>query len=103
MDFDLDEGLYVFEITLGYQVGHTEYLTTPFIVQADDTEEAEETVMEYLDSLHLSSRFWIAEINGPYESQEYQRQVEEGEQDRWDRLEDYSAEDFEEILESDQM
>jgi hypothetical protein len=29
--------------------------------------------------------------------------VEEGERERWDRLEDYSEEDFQEILDSEEM
>jgi hypothetical protein len=103
MGFDLDEGLYVFEITLGYRVGDTEHVTIPFVVQADDAEEAEEVVMEYLEEMHLGSKFWIAELSEPHERHDYERLVEEGERERWDRLEDYSEEDFQEILDSEEM
>jgi hypothetical protein len=103
MDFDLDEGLYAFEVTLGYRVGHTEQMTTPLVLQADDVEEAEETVMEYLELLHLGSKFWIVEISGPYDPREYQKLIDEGEHERWDRLEDYSEEDFQEILQSEDL
>jgi hypothetical protein len=102
MDFDLEEGLYVFEVTLGYLVGDTEQMTAPFVLQADDIEEAEEAVLEYLDELRLSGRFWLAEVTGPYDPREYQSLTDEGERERWDRLEDYSAEDFLEILQSEE-
>ena len=49
MVFDLEEGLYIFEITLGYRVGESEYMTVPFILRADDANEAEEMVQEYLE------------------------------------------------------
>jgi hypothetical protein len=101
MAFDLDESLYVFEITLGYKRGHSEHVTIPLVVQADDGEEAEDIVMEYLEEMHLGNRFWIAEISEPYDRDDYERAVEEGERERWDRLQDYSEEDFHEILHSD--
>jgi hypothetical protein len=102
MGFDLDEGLYIFEITLGYRVGDSEHVTIPLVVQADDAEEAEELVMEYLEEMHLGSKFWIAELSEPYDRDTYQRLVEEGERERWDRLQDYSEEDFQEILDSEE-
>jgi hypothetical protein len=103
MGFDLDEGLYVFEVTLGYKVGDSEHVTIPMVVQADDGEEVEDIVMEYLEEMHLGNRFWIAEISEPSDRDEYERMVEEGERERWDRLEDYSEEDFQEILQSDDI
>ena len=103
MGFDLDEGLYVFEITLGYKVGDSEHVTIPLVVQADDGEEAEDLVMEYLEEMHLGDRFWIAEISQPYDRDEYERTVEDGERERWDRLEDLSEEDFQEILQPDDL
>ncbi|MFP3869677.1 MAG: hypothetical protein ACLFVT_02195 [Syntrophobacteria bacterium] len=103
MDFDLDEGLYIFEVTLAYQVGDAEHLTAPFVLQADDSEEAEEIVLEYLEELRLAGKFWLAELNGPYDPQEYQVLVDEGERDRWDRLKDCGEEDFLEILQSDDL
>ena len=103
MDFDLEEGLYIFEITLGYQVGDSEYMTVPFILRADDAEEAEEIVQDYLELNQLSDSFWIVEISDTFDPEEYQTLVDEGERERWDRLEDYSAEDFMEILHSDDM
>ena len=103
MNFDLDEGLYVFETTLGYAVGDSEQMTVPFIIMADDAEEAEELVLEYLETMQLAGRFWVAEIAGPYEPEEYYTLVNEGEKERWDRLEDYSEEDLLEILHSEDM
>ncbi len=103
MVFDLEEGLYIFEITLGYQVDESEYMTVPFILRADDADEAEEMVQEYLEINQLANSFWIVEISDAFDPEEYQTLVDEGEKERWDKLEDYSAEDFMEILHSDDM
>jgi hypothetical protein len=103
MALDLDEGLYVFEITLGYKVGDSEHVTVPLVVQADDGEEAEDIVMEYLEEMRLGNRFWIAEVSEPYDRDEYERMVEAGERERWDHLKDYSEEDLQEIFESDDL
>ena len=40
MDFDLDEGLYIFEITLGYKVAESEHKTVPLVMKADDGDDA---------------------------------------------------------------
>jgi len=98
MDFDLEDGLYIFEITLGYMVGEGEYMTVPLIIKADDNNDAEEVVQEYLEVNNLAGDFWIAEITGPFDPEEYQKEVDEGERERWDRMEDYSEEDFLEFL-----
>jgi hypothetical protein len=103
MDLDFDEGLYIFEITLGYQVGDSDHLTVPFTLKADDPDEAEEFVQEYLEIIQLSSKFWIAEILGPYDPEEYETLVDQGEKERWDRLEDHSEEDLLEILQSEDL
>lgn len=103
MGFDLDEGLFIFEITLGYRVGDIDHVTIPFVVKADDAEEAEEIVVDCLEQMHLSSKFWIVEISEPYDRDDYERLVEEGERERWDRLEDHSEEDFQEILQSEEL
>ena len=67
MDFDLEEGLYIFEITLGYKVAESEHMTVPLIMKADDGDEAEEVVQEYLEINNLAGDFWIADITGPFE------------------------------------
>ena len=103
MEFDLDEGLYVFEVTLGYQVGESDHMTVPFVLKADDTNEAEELTEEYLEVMQLASEFWVAEITGPFDPDEYQASVDEGERERWDSLEDYSEEDFLEILHTEDI
>ncbi len=103
MDFDLDEGLYIFETTLGYQVGENDQMTVPFILKADDADEAEELVQEYLEVNQLADRFWVAEVSGPFDPDDYQNSVDEGERERWDRLEDYSEEDLLEILHSEEL
>ena len=103
MEFDLDEGLFIFEVTLGYKVGESDHMTVPFILRADDTHDAEELVEEYLEVMHLASRFWITDISGPFDPDKYQTSVDEGERERWDRLEDHSEEDLIEILHSEEI
>jgi len=98
MDFDLEDGLYIFEITLGYMVAEEEHMTVPLLIKADDNDDAEEVVQEYLEVNNLAGDFWIADITGPFDPEEYQKEVEEGERERWDRMEDYSEEDFLEFL-----
>jgi hypothetical protein len=102
VDFDFDEGLFIFETTLGYQVGENDQMTVPFILKADDDDEAEDLVQEYLELNQVADRFWVAEITGPFDPEEYQKRVDEGETERWDRLEDYSEEDLLEILHSEE-
>ena len=103
MDFDLDDGLFMFEVTLGYQVGEIEHMTVPFVMKADDTDDAEEIVQEFLEINQLADSFWLVEISGPFEPEEYQKQVDEAERERWDRLEDQSEEEFLEILRSEDL
>lgn len=103
MEFDLDEGLYVFEVTLGYQLGESDHVTVPFVLKADDLNEAEELTEEYLEVMQLAGEFWVAEITGPFDPDEYQASVDEGERERWDSLEDYSEEDFLEILQTEDI
>ena len=103
MEFDLDEGLYIFEVTLGYQVGESDQVTVPFVLKADDADEAEELAEEYLELMQLADKFWVVEINGPFDPDEYQATVDEGERERWDSLEDYSEEDLLEILHTEDI
>jgi hypothetical protein len=101
MDFDLEDGLYIFEITLGYTVAESENMTVPLLIKADDVNDAEEVVQEYLEINNLAGDFWIADITGPFDPEKYQKEVDEGERERWDRMEDYSEEDFLEIIHSE--
>jgi hypothetical protein len=78
MDFDLDEGLYIFEITLGYMVADSEHMTVPLTMKADDGDDAEEIVQEYLEINNLAGDFWIADITGPFDPEKYQAEVDEG-------------------------
>jgi hypothetical protein len=101
MDFDLEDGLYIFEITLGYTVAESENMTVPLLIKADDVNDAEEVVQEYLEINNLAGDFWIADITGPFDPEKYQKEVDEGERERWDRMDDYSEEDFLEIIHSE--
>ena len=71
--------------------------------QLTPSQFSEEMVQDYLELNQLANSFWIVEISDTFDPEEYQTLVDEGERERWDRLEDYSAEDFMEILHSDDM
>jgi len=103
MDLDLDDGLFIFEVTLGYKVDEIEHMTVPFVLKADDADDAEEIVQDFLEMNQLANSFWLVESTGPFEPEEYQKQVKEAERERWDRLEDHSEEDFLEILHSEDL
>lgn len=75
--FDADAGVYVFEVVLSFHSYETIESGVAFLVQADDAEEAEEKVLEHLDSLDLQQSIRIEEFSEPYTIEEYQRQVEE--------------------------
>ena len=75
-------------------------LASSFAVQAESTEAANRNLTQ---NFILAGEFWIAEITGPFDPDEYQTSVDEGERERWDSLEDYSEEDFLEILHSEDI
>ena len=98
MLFDPEEGLYVFEVILGYKVnGKTEY-TTPCLVQADDADEAEEKALEYLDNLEIEQDFWIEEISDPYDIDEYRQHLEENDQESFPILDELTEDEFQDLL-----
>jgi hypothetical protein len=84
-------------------VDEIEHMTVPFVLKADDADDAEEIVQDFLEMNQLANSFWLVESTGPFEPEEYQKQVEEAERERWDRLEDHSEEDFLEILHSEDL
>ena len=98
MLFDPEEGLYVFEIILGYKIdGETEY-TPSSLIQADEPEEAEEKILEHLDNLEIDQDFWIEEISDPFEIEEYAQDLEENDQEILPVLNDLTQEEFEDFL-----
>lgn len=75
--FDEDAGLYVFEVVLGIRLNGSKGSSAPFLIQADDAEEAEEKVLEYFDDLDIDQKVWIEEMSEPFALEEYQQQIEE--------------------------
>ncbi|HBZ54172.1 MAG TPA: hypothetical protein DEO88_02100, partial [Syntrophobacteraceae bacterium] len=67
MILDLQSGHFLFEAVLGYQVGEETNYTIPYLVQADDANEAEERIWGCLEEHGVGDDFWIEELSDPYE------------------------------------
>ncbi|MDY0041884.1 MAG: hypothetical protein RBS57_16345 [Desulforhabdus sp.] len=98
MILDPQEGLYVFEVTLGFNAEGEKRYTTPYLIQADDIEEAEEKVLEYLDDLDMDQAFWIEEMSEPSDIEEYARHIEEAEAESFPILDELTEEEFRDML-----
>jgi len=98
MILDPQEGLYVFEVTLGFKAEGEKRYTTPYLVQADDLDEAEEKVFEYLDDLDMDHEFWIEEMSEPSDIEEYAHHIEEGEAEASPMLDELTEEEFRDLL-----
>jgi hypothetical protein len=98
MFFDPEDGLYIFEVIIGYRVnGKTEY-TPSCLIQADDPDEAEEKVLAYLNNLEIDQDFWIEEISAPYDIEGYSQEVEENDQEIFPILDELTEEEFQDFL-----
>ncbi|MCE5243081.1 MAG: hypothetical protein LLF99_07780 [Desulfobacteraceae bacterium] len=98
MLFDREAGSLVFEFTLRFRAyGEIQY-STPLLIQADEPEEAEEKVLEHLESLDLGIDFQIVEISDPYPAEDYQRQTEEEERQVPPLLEEFDEEEMRDFL-----
>ncbi len=98
MILDPERGQYVFEVVLGYSAGLDVELTIPYLVQANDTGEAEEKVGECLEEHGMSELFWIEEMSDPYDLQEYLEGLEDNGTEAHILLEELTEEDYQEIL-----
>lgn len=91
-------GLYVFEVVLGFRAdGRTQY-SPPCLIQADDPEEAEEKVMEFLCELDLEQDFWIDQMSEPVSIQDYQVQVRQNERETLPVLDELNEVELKEYL-----
>ena len=94
-----ENGHYVFEVVLGYQVSEERHFTIPYLVQADDLDEAEERVRNCLEEHGVGDAFWIEELSDPYEIREYMESLEDNGDEAHILLSDLTDDDFQEILE----
>jgi hypothetical protein len=102
MLLDPINGLYVFEVVLGYQVDDdSESSTIPYLIQANDVDEAEERVQRFLDEYGLAEDFWIEELSDPYPLAEYQHSLDENGDQAHILLEELTEEDFLSLLEQE--
>lgn len=98
MLLDPQEGLYVFEVALGFNIDGAKEYTTPYLVQADDPEEAEEKVLEYIDDLDFDQEIWIEEMSEPFDIEEYARHLEDGDAEPFPLLGELTGEEFRDMV-----
>lgn len=98
MLFDPEEGLYVFEVVVGYRSDGITRFSSPILVQADDEEEAEEKVLEYLSDMDLDGKFWIEELSEPFKIKEYEQRLKDEDITPYPLLSELTEEGFIELL-----
>jgi hypothetical protein len=98
MSFDPEASLYVFEIVLIYAANGVKQYSPPCTIQADDPDEAEEKVLQYLDDLDVDHSFQIEEISEPYDTEEYQQQIEDNERRQFPVLDELTEDELKEYL-----
>lgn len=98
MYFDSDDGLYVFEVSIGIRIGGRRACSPPILIQADDPDEAEEKVLEYLDDLGIEDRFWVEEMSAPFSLESYQNKLEEEEREPCPSLFDFDETEIQQLL-----
>jgi hypothetical protein len=98
MLLDPENGLYVFEVVLGFEVDDESDYTPAYAVQANDAEAAEEKVQEFLEEHGVAQDFWIEELSDPYSLIEYQHNLEGNGDQAHIMLEGLTEEDFQELL-----
>lgn len=98
MLFDPEEGLYVFEVVVGYRSDGITRFSSPILVQADDEEEAEEKVLEYLSDMDLDGKFWIEELSEPFKIKEYEQRLKDEDITLYPILSELTEEGFIELL-----
>jgi hypothetical protein len=100
MLLDPENGLYVFEVVLGYKAGNDPQYTVPYILQAHDEEEAEEKTLKYLEAWGVSDDFWIEDLSEPVTLLEFQHMLEENGDQARILLGDLTGDDLRALLEA---
>lgn len=72
MHLDPSAGLCVFEVVLGFRDNRKTCFSPLCLVQADDSDEAEDKVMDYLCIMDLDQDVWIDQMSDPFGISEYQ-------------------------------
>lgn len=98
MLFDPQEGLCLFEVVIGFRMGREKEYSPPFLVQADDAEEAEEKVLEFLDDADLDRTFWIEEMSDPFDIEEYAQSADDNDIKTYPLLLELSEEELKDLL-----
>lgn len=98
MYFDSEEGFYVFEVRMGIRTGGRRTYSSPFLVQADDADEAEEKIMEYLDDMGIEGSYWVEEMSVPFHLEAYQQKLEDEEREPYPTLADMDETELQAFL-----
>ncbi len=98
MVLDPQEGLYLFEVVIGFKIDREKEYSPPFLVQADDAEEAEEKVLEFLDDADLDQTFWIEELSDPFDIEEYIRHADDNDIKTYPLLLELTEEELKDLL-----
>ena len=98
MIFDAESGLYVFEVVLGFEVDGEVFTSPLCLIQADDADEAEEKVLEYLDNLVLDMDFWVEEMSEPRGLEHYQQELDDGDKKPFPVLDKLTEEELSEFI-----
>jgi hypothetical protein len=99
MYLDAAAGLYVFEVILGFRTNGKTHYSPLCLVQADDPDEAEDKIMEYLCSMDLDQDFWIDQISDPHTIQDYQQELKEDLRESLPLLDELNEEEWKDFLE----
>ncbi len=98
MLFNADDGLYVFEVVVGHRFNGITRFSSPILVQADDEEEAEEKVLDYLADIGIEGKYWVEEMSEPFTLKDYEGTLQDEGRVPYPLLENLSEEDFVELL-----
>ena len=98
MYLDPAAGLYVFEVILAFRANRKTHYSPPCLVQADDPEEAEDKIMEYLCNMDLDQDFWIEQMSEPFNIQDYQQELKEDLRESLPLLDELNSEEWEDFL-----
>lgn len=98
MYLDPAAGLHVFQVILGFRTNGKTLCSRTCLVQADDPEEAEDKIVEYLCGMDLDQDFWIDQMSNPHSIQDYQQELKEDMREALPLLDELNEEEWRDFL-----
>jgi hypothetical protein len=98
MYLDPAADLYVFEVILGFRANGKTHTSPPCVVQADDPEEAEDEIMEYLCNMDLDQDFLSDQMSDPFSIQDYPQKLKEDLRESLPLLDELNDEEWRDFL-----